>query len=147
VKGSYLAYRAGKLKVTPGTTPQDFRSHSVQIATNPLTGKPMDGQWTTISGMEGAPLTFDSRNVPEAQARNPDKSPNWRMFFAGEHCSTNFQGFMNGAAQTGRLAAQRILMAMIGPKAARLDSPTELVKLWMPQRRQFFVKGFNQFFG
>lgn len=31
------------------------------------------------------------------------------MFFAGEHCSDNFQGFMNGAAETGRKAAEDII--------------------------------------
>jgi monoamine oxidase len=31
------------------------------------------------------------------------------LLFAGEHCSTKFQGFMNGAAETGRLAAQTII--------------------------------------
>ncbi len=31
------------------------------------------------------------------------------LFFAGEHCSYEFQGFMNGALLTGRLAAEAIL--------------------------------------
>ncbi|RYY19298.1 MAG: FAD-dependent oxidoreductase, partial [Sphingobacteriaceae bacterium] len=31
------------------------------------------------------------------------------LHFAGEHCSLDFQGFMNGAAETGRLAAEEIL--------------------------------------
>ncbi len=31
------------------------------------------------------------------------------LIFAGEHCSGEYQGFMNGGAQTGRLAAQTIL--------------------------------------
>lgn len=30
------------------------------------------------------------------------------IFFAGEHCSQTFQGFMNGAAETGRKAARAI---------------------------------------
>lgn len=47
------------------------------------------GQWTTISGMEGKSV------------RN--------LFFAGEHCSSDFQGFMNGAAETGKRAAREIL--------------------------------------
>ncbi len=32
-----------------------------------------------------------------------------QLYFAGEHCSDAFQGFMNGAAQTGRDAAEAIL--------------------------------------
>jgi monoamine oxidase len=31
------------------------------------------------------------------------------LLFAGEHCSREFQGFMNGGAQTGRLVAEAIL--------------------------------------
>ena len=47
------------------------------------------GQWTTIAGAEHRPVK--------------------KIFFAGEHCSFAFQGYMNGAAQTGRVAAQNIL--------------------------------------
>ena len=38
--------------------------------------------------------------------------PAGRIRFAGEHCSYDFQGFMNGAAETGRLAAEDILRAI-----------------------------------
>jgi monoamine oxidase len=47
------------------------------------------GQYTSIAGEEIKPVG--------------------NLFFAGEHCSTNFQGFMNGAAETGRVAAENIL--------------------------------------
>jgi len=47
------------------------------------------GQWTTIAGAEGRPVG--------------------NLFFAGEHCSYDFQGYMNGAAETGRTAAEAIL--------------------------------------
>jgi monoamine oxidase len=47
------------------------------------------GQWTTIRGAEGAPVG--------------------NLFFAGEHCSLDYQGFMNGGAETGRLAAEAVL--------------------------------------
>ena len=35
-----------------------------------------------------------------------------QLYFAGEHCSEAFQGFMNGGAQTGREAAEAILKKM-----------------------------------
>lgn len=35
--------------------------------------------------------------------------PVGRLYFAGEHCSYNFQGYMNGAAETGRKAARAIV--------------------------------------
>lgn len=50
------------------------------------------GQWTTISGLEMQPIG--------------------NFFFAGEHCSSKFQGFMNGAAETGRRVAEMALKAV-----------------------------------
>lgn len=47
------------------------------------------GQWTTIAGLEVQPVG--------------------NFYFAGEHCSEMFQGFMNGAAETGRRVAEMIL--------------------------------------
>lgn len=47
------------------------------------------GQWTTIAGLEIQPVG--------------------NFFFAGEHCSEMFQGFMNGAAETGRRVAAKVL--------------------------------------
>ena len=32
-----------------------------------------------------------------------------RLVFAGEHTSDEYQGYMNGAAQSGRLAAKAVL--------------------------------------
>lgn len=49
----------------------------------------MPGQYTSIGGAEAEPAG--------------------NVFFAGEHCSFEFQGFMNGAAETGRQAAEMIL--------------------------------------
>ncbi|WP_262920637.1 FAD-dependent oxidoreductase [Hymenobacter sp. 5516J-16] len=34
------------------------------------------------------------------------------LFFAGEHCSAWYQGFMNGAAETGRMAASDVQAAL-----------------------------------
>ena len=50
------------------------------------------GQWTSISG-------FEQESVGN-------------VFFAGEHCSIDFQGYMNGAAETGRVAAEGIMAKM-----------------------------------
>jgi monoamine oxidase len=47
------------------------------------------GQWSTISGVEGEAVE--------------------NLFFAGEHCSSDFQGYMNGAAESGRKAAHAII--------------------------------------
>jgi monoamine oxidase len=47
------------------------------------------GQFTTVSGAE--------------------KKAVGNMVFAGEHCSWNFQGYMNGGAETGRKAAEKVI--------------------------------------
>jgi monoamine oxidase len=52
------------------------------------------GQWTTIAGWE--------------------REPCGRLFFAGEHCSREFQGYMNGAAESGREAAEEIIRLVTG---------------------------------
>jgi len=57
------------------------------------------GQWTTIAGSEGLPVG--------------------NLFFAGEHCSYDFQGYMNGAAQSGLDTAKAIMARLSGAKAAR----------------------------
>jgi monoamine oxidase len=70
------------------------------------------GQWTTIAGAEGLPVG--------------------NLFFAGEHCSYDFQGYMNGAAQSGADTARGVMSVVSGtalPKAARRYSRRELVRL------------------
>ena len=52
------------------------------------------GQYTQFSGYEGL--------------RQPDIHTG-KCHFAGEHCSTNFQGFMEGGAEEGARAANEIL--------------------------------------
>ncbi|QEH31830.1 Flavin-dependent L-tryptophan oxidase RebO precursor [Aquisphaera giovannonii] len=47
------------------------------------------GQWTTIRGAEGLPVG--------------------RLSFAGEHTSLDWQGYMNGGAESGRLAAEALI--------------------------------------
>ena len=50
------------------------------------------GQWSSIAGYEKEPVN--------------------NLFFAGEHCSEEFQGYMNGGAETGRLAAENIIQKL-----------------------------------
>ncbi|MQA29245.1 MAG: NAD(P)-binding protein [Luteitalea sp.] len=64
------------------------------------------GQWTTIAGAEGEPVGD--------------------LFFAGEHCSYDFQGYMNGGAQSGADAAKAVMARLSMPKAARLRFSSRL---------------------
>jgi len=50
------------------------------------------GDWVEFAGLEFAPVG--------------------NMHFAGEHCSTDFRGYMNGGAETGRLAAEAIIASL-----------------------------------
>jgi monoamine oxidase len=50
------------------------------------------GQWTTIRGAEGETVGD--------------------IFFAGEHCSLDFQGFMEGGCETGERAAAAVLESL-----------------------------------
>ena len=52
------------------------------------------GQWSAFGGVE--------------------KEPEGNIFFAGEHCSIQFQGYMNGGAQTGRIAAEKVVEKING---------------------------------
>lgn len=53
------------------------------------------GQWTAFAGAEG--------------------EPEGNVFFAGEHCSVEFQGFMNGAVESGRKAAEAVYHLPVNP--------------------------------
>ena len=56
------------------------------------------GQWSTIAGLEIEPIG--------------------NFYFAGEHCSEMFQGFMNGGAETGRRVAEILLKKISSEKSA-----------------------------
>ena len=52
------------------------------------------------------------------------------LFFAGEHCSDDFQGYMNGAAQSGADTATAVMAKVSGgAKAARLYYRRGFVRL------------------
>lgn len=84
-------------EVWPGAT-----QHYIGIATLSYpTGDPnllgsyscwLIGQYTLFSGYERAPQGY--------------------TFFAGEHCSINFQGFMEGGAEEGARAANQVLKSL-----------------------------------
>jgi monoamine oxidase len=54
---------------------------------------PGPGQYTSLMGVAGEPELSE------------------RLFFAGEHCSVDWAGFMNGAVESGLVAAERVVGA------------------------------------
>ena len=67
------------------------------------------GQWTTIAGSEGLPAG--------------------NLFFAGEHCSYDFQGYMNGAAQSGLDAAKAVMAKLSGSRTAHSPIHQRLARI------------------
>jgi monoamine oxidase len=95
----------GVEKVYPGITKErsnkDARFHWPSFAwTRGSYSCYKPGQWTTIAGSEGEPAG--------------------NLYFAGEHCSYDFQGYMNGAAQSGLETAKALMTKFSGTKAAGL---------------------------
>lgn len=66
------------------------------------------GDWTTIAGVEG-------------EAAGP-------VHFAGEHTSTESQGFMNGAVESGERAAREVLAAMGGSARPTVTSARDVLR-------------------
>jgi monoamine oxidase len=82
------------------------------------TGKFLRTQWSHDPFTQGAYANFKPGQLTAfsrffyIESDKPSEQQNvhvGNLVFAGEHLSDEFYGFMNGAAQTGRLAAQLIL--------------------------------------
>jgi monoamine oxidase len=80
------------------------------------------GQWTTLHGAEGE------------RVRN--------LHFAGEHCSLEAQGFMEGAVETGQTAASEILadLGIAAPaRTTRRNVPAGTGRLAWQRRHEVFA--------
>lgn len=85
-------------------------------------GRYLRTAWHKIAGINGGYTCFKPGQYSEfasqwmyVESDDPDEAVNVhveRLVFAGEHTSDEYYGFMNGAAQTGRLAAQWIVQDM-----------------------------------
>ncbi len=75
-----------------------------------FTGKMETAHWAANPFIKGSYACPRPGQTPmfEGAAFEPVR----RLYFAGEHCSTSFWGFMNGAAETGRRAAELVLTKM-----------------------------------
>lgn len=94
-------------------------SHSYPKAAASFTGKALRTNWLNDSRAHGAYTNYAPGQTtrfaeyswyedPEAPADNQEVRFK-DAYFIGEHSSSEFYGFMNGAAETGRLAANAIL--------------------------------------
>jgi monoamine oxidase len=65
--------------------------------------------WTTNPYSLGSYTCPRPGQVTEFIDDNVAATPAGNMIFAGEHTSAQFSGFMNGAAESGRMAAEQVL--------------------------------------
>ncbi len=75
-----------------------------------LTGKMELAHWTANPFIRGSYSCLKPGQVTAFDGVAFD--PVRRLYFAGEHCSTDFWGFMNGGAETGRKVADKVLKKM-----------------------------------
>lgn len=75
-----------------------------------LTGKMELAHWTANPFAKGSYSCLKPGQV--ADFNSIAFEPIRRLYFAGEHCSIDFWGFMNGGAETGRMAAEKVLKKM-----------------------------------
>lgn len=90
-------FTAGLEQIYPGSR-QSYNGRNVKYcwAGNPFCKagytSMKKGQWSTLAGWEAEPVG--------------------NIFFAGEQVSLDFQGYMNGAAKTGTIAADQVIKAV-----------------------------------
>ncbi|MEZ5510447.1 MAG: NAD(P)/FAD-dependent oxidoreductase [Gammaproteobacteria bacterium] len=88
--------------------------------------------WHTTNGIMGGYTNFRPGQYSDfawewmyVESDDPDEAQTpcvERLLLAGEHTSDEYYGFMNGAAQTGRLAAQWIVADMAAAQAGDTDA-------------------------
>lgn len=113
-EGGYTVFVGGK----PGKELNDsfVEGYAAQLNSvydgfqDQLNGRKAIFNWSISSLVEGSYSAFSVGQWTSIASEV--QKPEGNMYFAGEHCSENFQGYMNGAAETGRVAAEQILKAL-----------------------------------
>lgn len=62
--------------------------------------------WPSYAWSKGSYSSYGPRET--TRWAGIEGMPEGRLFFAGEHCSVQHKGYMNGAVETGRMAAQAV---------------------------------------
>lgn len=124
--GTYTVFVGGQVGVAMGTgTPQSQAGQHLSV---------LDAAWPgTRAAFNGNVQRFHWPTHPYTLASyacyrvgqystiaGAEIKPVGNLFFAGEHCSAWYQGYMNGAAETGRLAAGSVQAALRSGTAAVL---------------------------
>lgn len=114
--GALTFYLGGKDAITAQTTTAAANGQFFRTA------------WSQDPFAQGSYISFKPGQLTEfaeffyIEADTPDERQDvsvGNLIFAGEHLSDEFYGYMNGAAQTGRLAAE-----VVAERVLRPDNPT-----------------------
>jgi monoamine oxidase len=103
---------AGLARVDAARLARDYAAQA--DALYPGLGRSYNGRWLASTWSDnplqgGAYSSFRTGQVQRFAERAFE--PVGRVYFAGEHCSREFQGFMNGAVTTGQRCAEEIIAA------------------------------------
>lgn len=77
---------------------------------NTFNGKSLIANWPEVPTIKGAYAYYKPGQWTHIAGQEATAAGNF--YFAGEHCSTAFQGYMNGGAQTGKDAALMLLQKL-----------------------------------
>ena len=117
--GGYTVYQGGNAGLALGTgTPESQASEFINQLNEMWPGckKAFNGNvkrmhWPTYPFTKASYACYKTGQY--TSIRGSEIKPVGNFYFAGEHCSSYYQGFMNGAAETGRIAAHNILKTII----------------------------------
>jgi monoamine oxidase len=115
--GGFTVYQGGKkgVQLVDGTASSQAPKFVAQLdkmwpgCANAFTGKSARMHWPEHPFTKGSYACYKVGQY--TTVRGAEIKPVGNLFFAGEHCSSYYQGFMNGAAETGRMAADAVLKA------------------------------------
>jgi monoamine oxidase len=113
--GGYTIYSGGQIGIDVGQGSAASQADNYLPVLNKIfagsqsayNGKAERMHWPSSVWMKGSYACYKPgqySTIAGAERRSIGK-----LLFAGEHCSLDFQGYMNGAAESGRKAANRIL--------------------------------------
>lgn len=95
---------------TPEAQAQKFQAQIEKVfpgLSRQRTGEAIRAYWTTEDYTKGSYACYLVGQWSQFYGKEGERVGN--LYFAGEHCSQDYQGYMEGGCETGELAAQEIL--------------------------------------
>ena len=126
--GGFTAFQGGDagIELGAGTPEQQAPKFIAELeqmwpgAATAFNGNVKRMHWPTYPFTKGSYACYKVGQY--TSIRGAEIKPIGNFYFAGEHCSSENQGYMNGGAETGRLAAESILSS-VGASKPVLNNP------------------------